>query len=98
MNIFASLTAQQLSDVRRTIAGCILATDMADRYEYVAKLGVRADSGFTGWDYAVSDQRELVMKCIVKMADISNAARPWELANEWSNRISVEFFAQGRNF
>ncbi len=42
------------------------------------------------------DQRMLLMKSIIKMADISNVARPWDGAGyEWSQRVSQEFFSQG---
>ncbi len=95
LNIFESLTKQQLREVRKSITECILATDMADHYEYVTRLCVKADSGSPEWDCNDADQRTLLMKCIVKMADISNAARPWDVSVEWSRRVTEEFFAQG---
>ena len=31
----------------------------------------------------------------LKMADVSNVARPWSVSSRWSNRVCHEFFAQG---
>ncbi len=95
LNIFASLSKQQFKDVRKAITNCILATDMANHFEYVAKLGVKADSGSLDWEFSVAEQRLLFMQCIIKLADISNVARPWNVSVQWSNRVSEEFFAQG---
>ncbi len=94
VDIFASLSSQQLREVRRSITDCTLATDMAHHYEYVTKLGVRADTGVTEWERSDADQRTLLMQCIIKMADISNVARPWDMSVAWSRRIADEFFAQ----
>lgn len=96
VNIFASLTRQQLRDVRKSITDCILSTDMADHYEYVTRLGVKADLENLQWSSDVANDRLLLMKCVVKMADISNVARPWDVSVEWARRLSEEFFAQGK--
>jgi hypothetical protein len=95
LNIFATLTKQQFREVRKSITDCILATDMANHYEYVSKLRIKYDSSSPQWDCNAADQRALLMQCIIKMADINNVARPWEVSVEWSRRVSKEFFAQG---
>eukprot|EP00741_Cyanophora_paradoxa_P019347 tig00000215_g18675.t1 len=41
------------------------------------------------------EDRRLLLSVAMKAADIANAARPFELHREWSQRISEEFFAQG---
>ncbi len=95
VNIFASLTKKQQRDVRKSIMDCILATDMADHYEYVTKLAIKVGSGSTDWDGSDANERALLMKCIIKMADINNVARPWDISVKWACRLSEEFFAQG---
>jgi hypothetical protein len=95
LNIFATLTKQQFRDVRRSVIDCILATDMANHYEYVAKLALKAESGCSEWNCTDPGQRFFLMQCIIKMADISNVTRPWEVSLEWSRRLTEEFFAQG---
>jgi high affinity cGMP-specific 3',5'-cyclic phosphodiesterase 9 len=95
LNIFATLTRQQFRDVRKSITDCILATDMANHYEYVAKLLLKAESGRPEWNCTDPGQRSFLMQCIIKMADINNVARPWDVSLEWSRRVTEEFFAQG---
>jgi hypothetical protein len=94
-NLLSSLSPHQFAEVRKSIIACILATDPASHFEVASKLAmVVADS--RSWDPACSDQRVLFMKCIIKMADISNVARMWDRgAFEWATRINTEMFAQG---
>lgn len=37
----------------------------------------------------------MLMEALIKLADISNVAKPWEVARQWAKRSSDEFFAQG---
>jgi len=47
-------------------------------------------------DLFVSDgDREIILKALLHVADISNPVKPWEMSKEWSDRVMVEFFAQG---
>jgi len=96
LNIFASLSRAKFKEVRKIIIECIIATDPAVHYEYVAKLSGKVASDSPEWNRDMPDQRLLLMKSIIKMADISNAARAWDGPGyEWSQRVSQEFFAQG---
>lgn len=97
VNIFASLTKPQLKSVRKAITGCILATDMANHFDYLSKMSVKVKASTSRAEWSLSDgeERLLLMQCVIKMADISNVARPWEVSVEWARRISEEFFLQG---
>lgn len=95
VNIFASLSKRQAKDVRKSVAECILSTDMAHHLEYVSKMSVKTRSGCVEWDCNDAEGRLLLMKCVVKIADLSNVARSWDVSLEWSRRVSEEFFAQG---
>jgi FixJ family two-component response regulator len=95
LNILASLSKAQYKEVRKAITECILATDMASHLEYVAKLGVKGEHGRSKWNFSDTEERLLFMKCIIKLADISNVARPWSVSVKWSKLVSEEFFAQG---
>ena len=39
--------------------------------------------------------RELLLKLLLKSSDISNVARPFELADKWCDVLCEEFFRQG---
>lgn len=40
-------------------------------------------------------ERETITKTLLHAADISNPAKPWDVAKAWSDRVIQEFFAQG---
>jgi 3'5'-cyclic nucleotide phosphodiesterase len=45
--------------------------------------------------FSTQEERTLLLCCILHCADISNPARPAEVAAKWSTRVLAEFFAQG---
>jgi len=45
--------------------------------------------------FSTQEERTLLLCCILHCADISNPARPAEVAAKWSTRVLTEFFAQG---
>lgn len=48
------------------------------------------------WNREVAGERLLLLKCIIKMADISNVARAWDRGGyRWSELVTEEFFSQG---
>ena len=96
LNIFQSLSKAKFREIRKLIIECIIATDPAMHYEYVSKLSAKVESDQPAWNGEMADQRLLLMKSILKMADISNVARLWDGPGfEWSQRVSQEFFTQG---
>ncbi len=58
-------------------------------------------SAYTGGEiqltsvFATQEERTILLCCILHCADISNPARPAEIAAKWSTRVLTEFFAQG---
>ncbi len=94
-NIFASLSKQDFNYVRKVIIGCILATDLAVHSSIVSELSAKVESGVK-WNGESEAERLLLMKCIVKVADISNVARKWDGPGfKWACRVTEEFFNQG---
>jgi hypothetical protein len=45
--------------------------------------------------FATGEERALMLAAILHAADISNPARPPEVAARWADRVLAEFFAQG---
>ena len=45
--------------------------------------------------FGSTDERTLLLCAILHCADISNPARPAEIAEKWAHRVLTEFFAQG---
>ncbi len=88
MNILAALSEESKAELEMIIMECILSTDPGLHTEFVKRLSV--SSPF------LSEQRLLIMQCIIKMADNSNVAHDWDGPSyRWSCLVSQEFFSQG---
>ena len=69
----------------------ILATDMQRHFDYMTQLGELKER-FTDNDFAMEDwsdkdkehTRELLMAVLMKAADISNVARPFDVSVTWA--------------
>ncbi|KAG5473895.1 hypothetical protein LSCM1_04530 [Leishmania martiniquensis] len=91
-NIFATLSDEQRLVVRETILEMVLATDMGNHARIFKNFQVRM-SETSDW-HAKEDVR-LALSMSIKMADISNCARPNHIYAEWAKNISKEFYLQG---
>ncbi|XP_006610890.1 high affinity cGMP-specific 3',5'-cyclic phosphodiesterase 9A [Apis dorsata] len=89
-NILASLDNPTYRVVREGIIRCILATDMARHNEI---LGQFTDI-IPEFDYSSKAHINLLSMILIKVADISNEARPMEVAEPWLDRLLQEFFKQ----
>jgi hypothetical protein len=102
-NIFANLTKEQFREVRTVIIKNILGTDMSYHFESTnlfkartcAHTGSGGDKSTVSLRPDVKDDRQLMMKILLHTADISNQAKPWEVASRWAAKVTEEFLAQG---
>lgn len=69
------------------IVGSILATDMAEHFEYVDKL---QKFKFSTSD-PLDDKVKLISSLLIKCADISNVTRPLRVSSQWALVLSREF-------
>ena len=93
-NIFYSLDSDELNKMWSTVISLILATDMAKHFDIVkeAENMVERDES---WEKSEIN-RLLVMKLLIKCADISNVARKFDIADQWCDILCEEFFRQGK--
>ncbi|XP_012136074.1 phosphodiesterase 9 isoform X1 [Megachile rotundata] len=89
-NILASLDNTTYRIVREGIIRCILATDMARHNEILAQF----TDIIPEFDYTNKAHINLLSMILIKVADISNEARPMEVAEPWLDRLLQEFFKQ----
>lgn len=87
---------------RATLISNILATDMQRHFEYMGKLGELkqkigdSEPDLSDWNDKDKDQaRELIMALLMKAADISNVARPFDVSAAWAKILMNEFARQG---
>ncbi|XP_063223370.1 uncharacterized protein LOC134531584 [Bacillus rossius redtenbacheri] len=90
MNILESLHGDAYRHVREGIIRCILATDMARHNEILAQF----QDVTPEFDYCNKAHINLLLMVLIKVADISNEARPLNVAEPWLDRLLQEFFKQ----
>ncbi|KAI4119522.1 MAG: hypothetical protein LQ345_000584 [Seirophora villosa] len=87
--------------MRGLMISSILATDMGLHFKYMADLGelqekIYQNQGTQGWSPQVLDEyRTLTCGLLIKCADISNVARPFDVAATWADILQLEFANQG---
>ncbi|XP_075904690.1 high affinity cGMP-specific 3',5'-cyclic phosphodiesterase 9A-like isoform X2 [Nelusetta ayraudi] len=89
-NILKNLTVDQYKHIRGGMIKCILATDMARHNEILNRFKVIQPV----FDFGNKEHKEVLMKIMVKVSDISNEARPMAVAEPWLDCLLQEFFNQ----
>ncbi|XP_054909068.1 high affinity cGMP-specific 3',5'-cyclic phosphodiesterase 9A isoform X2 [Poeciliopsis prolifica] len=89
-NIFRNLSLDQYKRIREGIIKCILATDMTRHNEILNKF----KSVLPAFDFTNKEHKDLLMMILIKVSDISNEARPLEVAEPWLDCLLQEFFNQ----
>ena len=91
-----------INGFRSTMISTILATDMQRHFDYMTQLGElkekihNSESAIDEWSDKDKEQsRETVMAILMKAADISNVARPFDVSSTWASILMNEFARQG---
>lgn len=109
-NIFSNLNHDNYQMVRSNVIDMVLATELGKHFEHVNKFisSTRVSdepSDGSGRSPRVStislnnqdddaELRTLVKRVLIKVADVSNPARPRDACIEWTKRICEEYFEQ----
>ena len=96
IDIFANLPKKEQQDVRKTIIGAILATDMSVHFDYLDKFIKKFPAPF-GPDAAAltAADQDFAISMLLHCADISNPAKPKDAYFDWTDRVLAEFYHQG---
>jgi hypothetical protein len=93
----------QVPHFRTTMISTILATDMQRHFEYMGQLSdlkrkvSEADEELSNWNDKDKDHaKEVAMALLIKAADISNVARPFDISAHWALVLMNEFANQGQ--
>ncbi|KAK2491537.1 hypothetical protein MC885_002385 [Smutsia gigantea] len=93
--LFSHLPLESRQQMETQIGALILATDISRQNEYLSLFRSHLDRG----DLHLEDtrNRHLVLQMALKCADICNPCRTWELSKQWSEKVTEEFFHQGKS-
>ena len=89
-DIFASLSPDDQKNAYKIMINSILCTDMARHKELHDSL-----ESVTVFDKSNDDHRGLLMKLLLKSADISNITKPFAISKRWAVAVTEEFYCQG---
>ncbi|XP_021949935.2 high affinity cGMP-specific 3',5'-cyclic phosphodiesterase 9A-like [Folsomia candida] len=89
-NIFRNLPPESYKRIREGMIRCILATDMARHNEIVNQFREIVPY----FDRNNKTHVNLLTMVLIKVADISNEARPMDIAEPWLDCLFAEFFQQ----
>jgi GAF domain-containing protein len=92
-NIFYNLSTPELKKIWTWVIRMILATDMAHHFRLVKHANDTLDAGPINLGNPVP--RLLAMTMLMKVSDVSNVARPFDIASKWSDVLCEEFWRQG---
>lgn len=92
-NLFHKLTGPDLKKVWSWIISMILSTDMAHHFKLVQHANDVLDAGPINLANPV--HRLMAMTMLMKVSDISNVCRPFEIADKWCDVLCEEFWRQG---
>ncbi|KAJ0409789.1 hypothetical protein ATCC90586_005356 [Pythium insidiosum] len=91
-NIFRGMPLSQVSDVRKAIIEMVLSTDLSVHLQLVGSLKTALISQETS---DVLHSPIMIMKIVIKCADIGHSSKSTKLHARWSDLIIEEFFLQG---
>ncbi|EGZ10706.1 hypothetical protein PHYSODRAFT_520491 [Phytophthora sojae] len=91
-NIFVGLSPGQYSEVRKAIVEMVLSTDLTVHLQLVGSLKTALISQE---DSEVEHSPMLLMKIVIKCADLGHSSKALKLHARWSDLIIEEFFLQG---
>uniref|UniRef100_A0A1X7UAQ0 Phosphodiesterase n=1 Tax=Amphimedon queenslandica TaxID=400682 RepID=A0A1X7UAQ0_AMPQE len=98
-NFLGNIEKAQMKALRKVIIDTVLATDMSKHFQHLGELKTMVETKMVtnGGVLQVekySDRSE-ILQCLVHCADLSNTAKPVEIASQWAHRIMEESFKQG---
>lgn len=91
-NIFSGLAPGSYAEVRKAIIEIVLSTDLSMHLQVVQALKAAAISRETT---EVFHSPIMIMKAVIKCADLGHSAKVGRLHARWSDYIIEEFFLQG---
>ncbi|KAJ1554296.1 hypothetical protein HK405_005464, partial [Cladochytrium tenue] len=94
-NILSGLPRDDARAVRDQCIDMVLATDLTSHFSTLSAFKNKVFAAGTFDLLNNSDDRALFWRVLIKCADVSNMARPWNVYWRWCGRIMTEFFRQG---
>ena len=90
-NIIHALDEKDTKKFWQMMIKFILGTDMARHYDIIKAVKAKIEAG--EFNLENEEDRKSAMGLIMKVADISSVARPFEIANKWVDILNNEYLS-----
>jgi hypothetical protein len=100
-NFLQKLDNKQFKIVRTNIIEMVLATDLAQHFDLLTSFKTKVynvNKIVTAQNFdpfSSKDDKQVLMKILMKCADVSNPTKKMDIYCEWIDRITTEFYTQG---
>jgi len=92
-NFLGHLEPHLRREFRLNVITCIIATDLTIHGQILEQF--RSSKDEISLHSTAGEDRRLIMKCLVKCADLSNEIRETSISRKWAELVQKEFFLQG---
>ena len=89
-NIFAGTSKEEYRSIRKLMISAVLGTDMSKHSKHIGEVQTKL-----GRTEELKDDKEFIVGTLLHLADLSNPCRKKDLSEQWSLKITEEFFLQG---
>jgi len=90
--VLKNLSKEEYREIRKLVIGLVLSTDLTHHMELTNKFKSLLQGTF---DKDNNEHRFSLAQALMKCADLSNPARPFNIALYWAHMVQEEFFYQG---
>eukprot|EP00667_Euglena_gracilis_P014837 EG_transcript_15396 len=95
-NIFRTLDQRDRARAYQLLVECILATDMSKQWDvHAAARKIRGQPPPPPGTAERDAYQSVLLKMLIISADVSNIAKPFEVARQWAIAVTDEFHMQG---
>jgi len=92
-NFLKNFDKKEFSKIRKLIIELVLATDLSQHNQLLSSFKEKI---LNNQNLTIDDEaKELILKIIIKFADVSNTSKTWSIYTYWIERVMTEFYRQG---
>eukprot|EP00727_Mastigamoeba_balamuthi_P012959 m51a1_g8286 3',5'-cyclic-AMP phosphodiesterase, putative (1887) ;mRNA; f:114079-122154 len=95
LNFLSKLSPQDFKAFHQLVVQLVLSTDISRHLEILAAYKAKASAMGGKLDWKQADFRLLHLQMLIKMADVCNGTRPWDVCRKWALSVCNEFWSQG---
>jgi len=93
-NFLKNFERKDFLRIRKLIIELVLATDLSQHNQLLSSFREKILNN-ENVDVHDEETKELILKIIIKFADVSNTSKTWSIYTYWIERVLTEFYRQG---